>query len=109
MPGGVDRRTVVGGLLSTVLLAATGACSGSAAPGASGAHHDSGSAAQADPDAGLLAGLSAGELGLIAQYDAVIAQYPALGARLTPMRADHAAHLAAVGGSALLPSPTPSG
>jgi len=105
----VDRRTVVGGLLSTVLLAATGACSGSPAPAASGAHPDSGSAAPVDPDAGLLVGLRSAELGLIAQYDAVIAQYPALSARLTAMRADHAAHLAGVGGSVPEPSPTPSG
>lgn len=104
----MDRRTVVGGLLSTVLLAATGACSGSAARGASGAHPDSGSGAPADPDAGLLVGLRSAELGLIAQYDAVIAQYPVLSARLTAMRADHAAHLAAVGGSVSQASPNPS-
>jgi hypothetical protein len=107
-PAGVARRTLVGGFLSGVLLASTGACSTSAAPGAPGAHHDSGSAPPADPDAGLLVALRSAELGLIAQYDAVIAQYPALSARLSAVRADHAAHLAAVGGSRPEPTGTPS-
>jgi hypothetical protein len=56
-----------------------------------------------------LVGLRSAELGLIAQYDAVIAQYPAVSARLTAMRADHAAHLAAVGGSIPEATATPSG
>jgi hypothetical protein len=109
LTGGLDRRTVVGGFLSALLLAVAGGCSrpGSSA-GSPGARHEPGPGTPPDPDAGLLVGLRSAELSLIAQYDAVIAQFPALSARLTAMRADHAAHLAAVGGSAPEPSPTPT-
>jgi hypothetical protein len=45
---------------------------------------------------------------LLAAYDATIAAYPALQARLAPMRADHAAHLEALRPSSASPSPEAS-
>ena len=48
----------------------------------------------ADPDP--LEPLLAAELALLASYDAAIAGFPALAARLRPLRADHAAHAQAL-------------
>lgn len=48
---------------------------------------------------------------LIAQYDAAIAAFPALGTTLRPIRDQHAGHLAALGspaGTAGAPAPAPA-
>lgn len=42
------------------------------------------------------------------EYDAVIARHPALADRLTPLRAEVAAHVVALAGRASSPSPSPS-
>jgi hypothetical protein len=109
---GPTRRTLLGAALSTAVLAATSACSKSrSAPPNGGGSSGKGSA---DPDPGLLAGLRSAEAGLITQYDAVLAQFPELAVKLAPLRADHAGHLAAAGGTApasapaATPTPTPA-
>jgi hypothetical protein len=102
---------VVGGLLSTVLLAVSGGCAGSGSnAGSAGLPGEPKSNDSANPDSGLLVSLRSAELGLIAQYDAVLARFPELSAQLSTMRADHAAHLSALGGSLpqTTPTPTPS-
>jgi hypothetical protein len=106
---GLDRRTVVGGFLSTVLLAATAGCSGSGSnAGSAASAGEPGSKNSSNPDSGLLVAVRSAELGLIAQYDALLPQFPALSARLGAMRADHAGHLAAVGGALPEATPTPT-
>ena len=50
----------------------------------------------------------ANEADLIAQYDAVIAQFPPLAASLTPIRDQHRAHLTALGGDAAGSAPQAS-
>jgi hypothetical protein len=49
-----------------------------------------------DPDVALRAAAVTRELALVAAYDAALAAHPALAARLTPLRADHVTHLAAL-------------
>jgi hypothetical protein len=49
-----------------------------------------------DPDVALREQATARESALIAAYDAAIAGAPALAGRLAPLRAEHAAHLAAL-------------
>ena len=97
----VGRRSVlIGGSVGVGLLLA-----GCTADGPSSAAPTS----PAPPDP-LLAEL-ADERTLIAGYDATIARYPALRARLSAVRDDHAAHAAALVtalGPAAPPSPTPS-
>jgi hypothetical protein len=59
-----------------------------------------------DPDVALKAAAVARERALLAAYDTALATVPALAARLAPLRAEHLAHLTALG--ATLPSPTPT-
>lgn len=64
-----------------------------------------------DPDVALRAAAVARERGLLAAYDAALQQDPARAERLVPLRAEHAAHLAALGEqeapSTVSPAPAP--
>ena len=86
---------------------ALAACTGSPAP----------RPAVVDPDVALRAGAVERELRLVAAYDAVLAARPNEAARLLPLRAEHVAHVVALGAepppaavpgspSAAAPSPT---
>ena len=59
---------------------------------------DAGSGEQTDVDDAVRQAVAASEQGLIRQYDAAIAAYPALESKLTPLRDQHVEHLTAVGG-----------
>jgi glucose dehydrogenase len=64
-----------------------------------------GGPAEPNPDVVLAQAAATRERVLLATYDAALAAVPALTGRLGPLRADHAAHLAALG----LPEvPTPA-
>ncbi len=52
-----------------------------------------------DTDDSVRAQVAASENDLIRRYDATIAAYPAVAARLQPLRDQHAEHMSAVGGS----------
>ena len=56
------------------------------------------------PDEVLRASLATSKAALIGRYDAALARHPALAGRLTPLRANHAEHLATL----VAPTPTPS-
>lgn len=97
-------RGVVGGLVGGLGLPLVAGCrrlpvlGGPAAP---------------DPDAALTDDAASRERVLLATYDAAAAAAPALAARLAPLRAEHVAHLAALGRSQVpaasaSPSVTPS-
>ena len=93
----VARRSVlIGGTVGAGLLLA-----GCTSDGPSGA------APTAPPPPDPLLAELADERRLVAAYDATMARYPALRGRLTAVRADHAAHAAALG-QALGPAATPS-
>jgi len=51
---------------------------------------------------------TANELDLIAQYNEAIAQFPQLATILTPLRDQHRAHLASLGGAEVAAPPAPS-
>lgn len=65
-----------------------------------------------DPDVALRAAAVARERGLLAAYDAALQQDPGRAERLAPLRAEHAAHLAALGEqeapSTVSPAPAPT-
>ncbi|GAA0631995.1 hypothetical protein GCM10009547_39750 [Sporichthya brevicatena] len=67
-------------------------------PGCTGDDGDDGPDAgrAPDPDLDLLARTIADKQNLLAAYAATTTRHPGLAARLDPMRADHAAHLAAL-------------
>lgn len=90
------RRAVLAGLAGSAVLPLVG-CEpdGPAAP-----------AGPVGPDPAARAEALRLEDGLIAAYDAVVRQHPALASRLAPVRADHLVHRAALGGSP--PTATPS-
>jgi hypothetical protein len=93
-PAALTRRT----LLALPLLAAC-TTGGDEAP----------SPAPVDPDVALRAAAVAREEALLAEYDGLVAAYPVLGPLLGPLRADHAAHLAALAPDrAATPSATPT-
>jgi len=58
-----------------------------------------------DPDTVLRDRIVADKRALLASYDATARRHPGLGKRLAPLRADHAAHMAALGA----PEPTSTG
>lgn len=64
------------------------------------------------PDDGLRAVAQGDEAELLARYDATLARHPTLRAVLSPLRAEHAEHLAALAASGVAPtansSPTPT-
>jgi hypothetical protein len=93
----VARRSVlIGGTVGAGLLLAGCTPDGPSSPAPT----------TAPPPDPLLAEL-ADERRLVAAYDATIARYPALRARLAAVRTDHAAHAAALA-TALGPAATPS-
>ena len=54
-----------------------------------------------DPDVALREAAVVRERALLAAYDALLAASPEAAARLAPLRAEHEAHLAALGGTAV--------
>jgi len=97
---------VLQGAVSVALVAAAVGCSKGSAPAGTGGRPDS--SRTPDPDPALLAVARSAEQDLIAQYDAVIAAEPTLAGQLTALRADHLAHLSALGGTPTTPSAQPS-
>lgn len=61
-----------------------------------------------DPDDALRSSAVAREQALLVAYDDALAAAPALAARIAPLRAEHATHLAALLGPTSSPSPAPS-
>jgi hypothetical protein len=94
-----SRRQLLAG--AAVVLSAACTDSRTSAPSPSA------SPAPPDPDVALTAAAVSREQALLALYDELLAQQPALRAELAPYRADHAAHLAALR-PARPPSPTPT-
>jgi hypothetical protein len=87
----LPRRAVLRGGAALLAAAAAGC---DLLPGAtSGA----GPAPEPDPDVVLADEAAARERRLLAAYDAALVRDPALAERLAPLRAEHAAHLAALG------------
>jgi hypothetical protein len=63
-----------------------------------------------DPDLALLAAVIAEKSDLLGAYEAATTRFPPLNSRLKPLRADHAAHLAALTGFRPgIPTAAPSG
>ena len=89
------RRSV---LLVGVASALTACSRGAARP-----------AAAIDPDVALTQSAVARERALLAAYDEAVVALPALATRLVPLRAEHAAHLAALLSPPVSGSPSPSG
>lgn len=101
----VTRRTVLRGGLASGLLGLSGA-------GLSACTADEttpGPLPAIDPDVALRAAAVAREVALLQAYDETLLAVPALASRLGPLRADHEAHLTALGGAAPTRSPVPSG
>ena len=69
---------------------------------------DSAERPETDPDVALRAAAVAREQDLLRAYDALLLGAPADAALLTALRAEHAAHLAALDPLAPMPSPTPA-
>lgn len=87
MPACLTRRTLLGSAGAVVLAGCTGG---------GGAGPTSGSADPGDDDR-IRADTASDEAALIALYDAVIARLPDLADALSPLRDQHAEHLAALG------------
>lgn len=85
---GPTRRAVLGSGLAGLLSACTPARPHRTVP------------APPDPDLALSAAAAARERTLLAAYDSVLASTPALAAQLQPVRAEHLAHLFALGAPA---------
>lgn len=90
----LTRRAVLAGAGGLLLTACTGRRTPAARP-------------TPDPDVALRAAAVARERALLAAYDAHLAATPALAARLAPLRADHLAHLQALGAGPV-PGPAPA-
>jgi hypothetical protein len=96
------RRRVLAGFAAALVTAGVGGCS------------DRGSRPRPspvpspppDPDAGLRASVVADKQALLERYAATARRHPRLAGRLGPLRADHDAHLAALGGR---PGPAATG
>jgi hypothetical protein len=82
------RRSVVAGGLAALALPVLGGCERDTKPARP---------PRPDPDVVRADEAAARERALLAAYDAAVAAVPALAARLTPLRAEHALHLAALG------------
>ena len=100
MPGTADarlgRRTLLVAAGTIGVAASIGACGGESAPVPTGAGTPpDASDAGAAPDA-VRTQVATAERALIAAYDAAITAYPSLAAQLTPIRSQHADHLAAM-------------
>ncbi|HUR73584.1 MAG TPA: ferritin-like domain-containing protein [Sporichthya sp.] len=100
----LSRRAVLRGLAGAALLAAAGCTSGGDGPDTPG-----GKDAEPDPDLALLTTVIAGKQGMLAAYEVTLTHHQQLADRLEPLRADHAAHLAALQGFRPdLPTPGPA-
>lgn len=103
----IARRTLLGAALAVPLSASLAACSA--------ADDSPAPVVNADPDVALRDAAIVRESGLLMAYDAALAATPASAARLAPLRAEHAVHLAALQDlasplpSAPVPTPGPSG
>jgi hypothetical protein len=84
-------------LVTTGLAGAAGCTSNKAAPAPK----------PVDPDIALRSAAVARERALLRAYDDALAAHPALAARLTPLRADHVIHLAALRAPSATPIPAP--
>ena len=82
------RRTVLAGGLLLAVPPALSACTADPPPVRP---------RPVDPDVALRAAAVDRELQLLVRYDALLQQQPDLAARLAPLRAEHAAHLTALG------------
>lgn len=85
----VSRRAVLAGTIAAPVVLAT-ACSAT-------------TSSDGDPDTAIRNQAAATEQSLIALYQATIARYPALTAKLEPIKAQHAEHLAAMSAKSLSP------
>src|SRR4051794_5717796 len=91
------RRLLQATALLPALVSGTAACT-----------HPAEQPAVVDPDVALRAAAVARELDLLAAYDGVVGAPPARAAQLAAVRAEHAAHLVALGTASPTPSATPS-
>ncbi len=98
----MTTSAVVGGV---VIVGGVAACSSGPAAVDPNAPDPTGSD---DPDLELRTSVVTAEATLIATYDAFIAEFPDLADQLTPFRAHHAAHLAAVNIGQAIAVPTPA-
>lgn len=101
-PPVVSRRTVLlaTGLVPAALVAGCRRASPTPAPSPA-------ASPSPDPASRLLARAQADERRLLSAYDAALRRHPALRPALDPVRAHHAAHLSALGGTS--PSPPAPG
>ena len=99
------RRTVLRVGCGLAVAALAGCTSGGSGP--DGADGGPASPVPVDPDDALRAAAAERERALLREYDWLLLALPGLGARLTPLRAHHAEHLAALLGpeAALTASP----
>jgi len=61
-----------------------------------------------DPDVALIAAAVAQEQSLLLAYDEALVEHPELAAQLTPLRDEHAQHLARLQPTVPTPTPTPT-
>ena len=94
------RRTVLAGGLLLTVPPALSACTGEARRPVR--------PRPVDPDVALRAAAVDRERQLLARYDALLLQQPDLTARLSPLRAEHAEHLAALGQQEQPPTGSPA-
>lgn len=88
-------------LPAAVGLALVGACRGGSVPVPTPSR-------VADSDTLLRRRAAAAEMRLLAGYDAALRRHPCLRATLSPLRAEHAAHLSALRGAGTPSAPAPS-
>lgn len=100
MTASPTRRTLLGAALVVPLAACSP--SGDRPPGPCGTE-------AVDPDVALRTAALDRETALLASYDLALAAFPRFAAQLGPIRAEHAAHLAALQEPAALITPTPAG
>ncbi|MBD0734165.1 hypothetical protein BGM09_14930 [Streptomyces sp. CBMA29] len=94
-------------MVAVAAVAVSAGCSGGGGTaGSDGAGH---TATQPEPGELALRQAVRDSAALLARYDAVAAAYPALAARLAPLRAEVALHVGAFGGRAApVPAPVPT-
>lgn len=92
-PGELPRRAALRALVAAGVLAVT-ACDGSPSAPPTGSDGPGPTTTPAGPDPLLADIADTGQL--LSVYDRVLSAYPTLATRLRPLRANHAAHLAAL-------------
>lgn len=90
-PAPPSRRAILQALAGLSAFALLPGCTGDDGPDTPGAGRG-----EPDPDLALLARAIIEKQDLLAAYETTLARHRQLGARLEPLRADHAAHLAAL-------------